>query len=138
MRAALRIAVIWIVVCGAACSGDKKELAQKAIEQFHHKLNAEQYPQIYADADADLRKGISEPDFVAILASVHAKLGTVRRSTNRNYMAGFFTDRGVLINVLQETTFSEGIAEEQFVWRLRSGSSVLVSYHIRSAKLELP
>lgn len=121
-----------LVSCG---SGKNAEIATKGVEEFHTQLNSEEYQSIYAVADENLQKTTTEDDFVALLQTVHKKLGNVRRSQRSNFQIGLSTGQGTVVTVVYQTTFDQGSGTEQFLWHMRDNQPWLLGYHITSNAL---
>jgi hypothetical protein len=126
-----------LLLAGGAsgCAGQKgKAAAEKAVGEFHTKLDAGDFAGIYAATHPDFKKASSEKDFVAILDAVHRKLGTVRSSEQVSWrMKQFNLDTNAQLTY--KTTFSDGEGIEQFNYRVDDKSAVLVGYNINSSAL---
>jgi len=129
----LTVAVLCLSVAG--CAGRKgKEAAERAVTDFHHKLDAGDFAGIYAGTHADFKKAASEKDFTAVLDAVHRKLGTVSSSEQVSWkLSQFNLDTNA--QLAYKTTFSGGEAVESFNYRVSDGSAVLLGYNINSNAL---
>lgn len=121
----------------AACSmGDQTEAANWGVVHFHEMLDGQQFDAIYDQSSEDLKKVATKADMVALLAAVHRKLGnmksTARQTWNINYNTG-----GTFVSAFYKTTFAEGEAQEQFVFRVEGKTAQLAGYHISSNALIL-
>jgi hypothetical protein len=127
------------LLCGAclllsSCGSSTKsiELAQQDVEEFHTRLDTEQYGAIYASCDEKFHQATSEPEFTKLLEAVHRKLGSVRQSTLRNTGVAWFAGQGATVTLLYETKFAEGTGTEQFVWHIKDDGATLYRYNISS------
>jgi hypothetical protein len=111
-------------------------LANKAIDAFHHSLDAGEFAGIYDASAQDMKNTTTKDGFVQLLTAIHRKLGAFRngRSTNwnDNYGSG-----GHLITVIYEATYDKGPAHEEFVYRIDGERASLAGYHVNSNALIL-
>jgi hypothetical protein len=118
-----------------SCSVTKgKEIGERAVVQFHNQLNAGQYHDIYAQADEGFRKGTSEPDMLAYFDAVHRKLGTVKNANQTGWHVNA-TTAGTVVTLGYDTEFTEGHANEQFVFYVSGDNARLFHYNINSPLL---
>jgi len=133
---------IWLVVLanvacllsGCASMGKSKESAERAVDVFHSQPDLERYSEAYAQADEDFKKASSQEEFEKLVRAVHQKLGKVQAANQVGYLVNVSTN-GTYVTLTYETTFVEGKATEQFVWRLRDDRAALYNYNINSADL---
>lgn len=74
--------VLMLVLVGSAsCAYQERVRTESAVEQavdkFHDQLNQQQYQEIYAGSDPELRSRVIEMEFTAQLMNAHKHLGTV-------------------------------------------------------------
>jgi uncharacterized protein DUF4019 len=133
----MRSLIVFMAVAMAGCSmsADTK-LAEQAVPQFHAMLDAGRFDAIYEAASEDLRKATKQDSFVALLEAIHRKLGTTKSSAERNWNVNYQTS-GTFVTLDYSTTYAEGDATEQFVYRLKDGKALLAGYHINSTALIL-
>jgi hypothetical protein len=130
----------FILVCAlsltaGACGITKhKENAEKAVAKFHEQLNAEQYHEIYVQSDKLFQESASEPDMVALLGAVHAKLGTVKNATSQGWHVNA-TPQGTFVTLGYDVDFSEGKGQEEFAFKMNGNQALLVRYNINSPLL---
>ena len=124
-------ASLLVVACGA-----QKDLAASdtAVTHFLQLLDSQDYTAIYTHADQKFRDATKQDDFVALMTAVHRKLGQVGSAARTGFFVSYNTS-GSQIRVSYTTKFSEGDAEEQFVWSKRGDNLVLLGYHINSNAL---
>jgi hypothetical protein len=90
---------------------ENKKFAQQAFQEFHSKLDAGAYDQLYREADPEFRKSVTEADFARLLESVRIRLGKPQRSTIRSYLEGAFPDWGLMARVTYDVQFERGQAK---------------------------
>lgn len=132
----------FVLLCGAclllsSCGSSAKsiELAQQDVEEFHTRLDTEQYGAIYASCDEKFHQATSEPEFTKLLEAVRRKLGSVRQSTLRNTGVAWYSGQGATVTLLYETQFADGTGTEQFVWHIKDNGATLYRYNISSNEL---
>jgi hypothetical protein len=123
--------VLWS--CGA---GDSMRIAEGGVERVHQQMNAEQFTDIYAEADPALRASSASQDFLDFMTAVHRKLGNVQ-SAKRTHFFVNFTTAGTRVTLNYETKFGGGDAQEEFVWAVSGKQAKLFGYHINSMALIL-
>ena len=123
------VAVLLLVWMFGRSAFASYRLASAAVERFHAQLNRNDYETIYADAAAEFRSAGSRADGIKFFETLHGRLGDVRKS----HIAGFHvyasTNKGTFVDVVYETEFSQGTAQESFIWRVRDGKTFLYRYH---------
>jgi hypothetical protein len=123
------------VLLVSACGGTKgKAEAEKAVVEFHRKLDSGDFAGIYAAAHADFKTASPEKDFVAILEAVHRKLGN---TVSADQVGWRVNTHNFKINVVlnYKMTFAGGDAVESFNYRVDGGSALLLGYNINSQAL---
>ena len=120
----------------AGCSSMKagREAADKAIAEFHERLDSGRLAEIYEAAAPELQRTTARDDFVRLLEAVHRKLGKVRDSTNQGWQVNA-TTAGTFVAMTQDTAFETGRGTESFRFAVRDGKAVLVAYNINSNDL---
>ncbi len=127
------IAALLFVI--TSCSVTKgKEIGERAVAQFHDQFNAGQYHDIYSQTDEGFRKGTSEPDTLALFDAVHRKLGTVKHTTQTEWHVNA-TTAGTVVTLAYNTEFTEGHANEQFVFYVKGDNARLFHYNVNSPLL---
>jgi Protein of unknown function (DUF4019) len=125
------VAGLFAVACGA-----QKDVAaaDKAVIRFHAQLDNQDFTAMYDQADPQFRKVSKQEDFVALMTAIHKKLGHVESAARQ----GLFwndTTSGLRIRLTYNTKFSDGDAQEQFVWTKNGDNLVLLGYNINSNAL---
>lgn len=123
-----------LVVAGCARDVDRRP-AERAVAQFHGRLDAAQYETIYDSAAASFRNGVRRDTFLALLASVHGTLGAVKTTSESHWTKKKRGDDGVDVTLDYTTSFASGDATERFTWRLEGDRVELTSYDVSSKAL---
>jgi hypothetical protein len=111
-----------------------RRLSANGMQRFHALLNSGQYEQIYEGASDAFRRGGRKEDLIKFFQLIHRKLGDAG-SSSLHRVNVTATPTGTYITAAYTTTFTEGEADEAFVW-LKSGQGVVLNgYNIRSMKL---
>lgn len=110
------------------------DMAKSKIPLFHSELNSGKYEVIYTEASQELRNADSEDNFVAFLSAVNRKLGPFESSTSETWKMNYNTS-GTFVSVSENSNFEHGKATENFVYRIKDGTALLVGYHINSNAL---
>jgi len=116
--------------CGTALVQGRK-LADAAVRQFHERLNAGNYEEIYREADNGFR-GENHDDSIRFLGAVHNKLGLAGTATQINVRVDTNT-HGTFLTTQYSTAFATGTATEMFTWIKSSGTLKLYGYHIQAS-----
>jgi hypothetical protein len=111
-----------------------KPSAERAVTKFHQQLDAEQYHDIYAAAPQGFRDGGPEDRCARFLQVVHHKLGEVRESNQTGFFFNINTE-GTWIKLNYRTEFRNGMADEQFIWKVSGDQALLYRYDINSTEL---
>jgi hypothetical protein len=138
----LRTLSVFVLLCGTcvllcSCGSSTKsvKLAQQSVEQFHSKLDSEQFAGLYAASDEKFHQATSESDFIKLLDAVHRKLGNVQQSNLRNTGVAWFAGQGATVTLVYETKFAQGTGMEKFVWHIKDNGATLYGYLINSNEL---
>jgi hypothetical protein len=134
-----RTSILFIVAAllagSSSCSLAKgKGLAEAAVAQFHNQFNAEQFREIYGQADEGFKKSSSEAETLAFLEAVRRKLGTVKQSSQSSWHVNS-TPMGTMATVVYDVEFSEGKGTEQFVFLITDDKATLYNYNVNSPLL---
>ncbi len=130
----LFILIALLVICNSCSLTKGKGIAEAAVAQFHSQYNAEQFREIYAQADNEFKKSASETDFVTLLEALHRKLGTVKQSNETGWGVNA-TPLGTMATLAYEVEFSEGKGTEQFVFHISGDKATLYHYNVNSPLL---
>jgi hypothetical protein len=120
--------------CGSALVQGRK-LADAAVKQFHERLNAGNFEEIYRDADEGFR-GQNHDNSIKLLEAVHNKLGLAGTATQDNLRVDTNT-LGTFLTAQYSTVFAAGAATEMFTWKKSGEILKLYRYDIQSNSLIL-
>jgi hypothetical protein len=132
MRIALVVAAA-ILLAGCSAS-EQSKLAASAASGFHEKLDAGQFDSIYDASSDELKNATTRQDFDALLDAVHRKLGSTQSVQQTGWNVNY-NMKGTFVTLAYGTKYSEGNAQEQFLYRLDGGRALLVRYNITSNTL---
>ena len=119
----------------AGCGAKKgKETAERAVVLFHQRLDGGDFSAIYGATHPDFKTAASEKDFVALLAAIHRKLGTVRSTSEVGWNVNSFNLK-TNVNLTYKTAFTDGDATESFSYRITGSLTELRGYNINSTAL---
>ena len=120
-----------LIGCGSSKS---KGTAEKAVVEFHHKLDNGDFGGIYAATHPDFKKASAEKDFVAVLAAVHRKLGNTVSADQAGWQINTINlQTNVMLSY--KTQFADGDAVESFNYRIDGANALLLGYNINSQAL---
>jgi len=138
MRAARLVAPLASLALAAGCSfGDLASghaEAQKAVDEFHARLNEGRAGEIYDAASDELHRSAARQRFVDLLEAVRRKLGKVTGTKNEGWQVNA-RNLKTYVELTQATRFERGEAHESFVFQVRDGKAHLLRYDIRSDEL---
>jgi hypothetical protein len=125
------VALAMLSGCGAVKG---KAAAERAVTDFHSKLDAADFKTIYDGAHADLKQASTNKDFTILLEAIHRKLGKVQKSEEAGWNVSA-VNLQTNVTLTYKTKFAEGDAIETFVYRVNRGSALLCGYNINSTAL---
>jgi len=135
MIAAL-FAVLGVIVwwsCGTSVYHNYRA-TRSAVEQFHQYLDGADYESIYKQTSAAFRSASPHEDEIRFFENVHRKMGKCGATT----ATGFYInsrDGYVFVNQSFNTQFTQGQAQEAFVWLMDNGQPLLQMYRIDAPQL---
>jgi hypothetical protein len=116
----------------AACNPQTSTVpAEQGVALFHARLDAGKFNEIYSNATPEFQKTTTPKDLEALLSAVHRKLGTSSPGTKQTWHVNFGT-AGTIVTLTYKTQFSEGMADEKFVFRLENDGASLMGYNVNS------
>lgn len=129
------LAVVLFTMAVSACSmpGDTS-IAEREVPRFHAALNAGQFSHLYDNGADELKKAATKNDFVKLLGAVNKKLGNVRGTEKQSWRINYHTS-GTFAQLVYKTSYANGEATEQFVYRIKNDKAILVGYQINSNAL---
>jgi hypothetical protein len=106
---------------------DKKQTVQ-SIEQFHKRMNVEQYEQIYADADPAFRNSLTREEWLQHMHEVREQYGGLKSTklSKLNVLMG----SPVQIRAAYSSMFEKGQATELFGFAREGDKVQLLIYGI--------
>lgn len=130
------VLAVMLLVASACALAEGKDVAEKAMDQFHQQFNGEQYGDIYAGADAQFKRATTEAALTQLLQAVRRKIGMFKqaRQTNFNIVSG---TNGTTVTMVYASEFTQGNATEQFLYAIVGSKAVLVGYNINGPDLIL-
>jgi Protein of unknown function (DUF4019) len=131
----IRLLLLAALVAGCTAS-TRVEDVEKEITKFHQLLDDGQFETIWFQGSTEFHKAVPREEFVTFLAAVHRKLGQVQTSSRQTWRVEY-TGRGTLVVLSYKTRFTEGDADEQFVYQNDGALAQLVRYDISSLVLVL-
>ena len=111
-----------------------KEAAEKAVTEFHERLDRGAYHDIYTAAHAEFKAATTEQDFSAILEAMHRKLGAVQSVATTGWNANSVNLKTNIV-LGCKTKFAQGEGVETFTFRIEGDRPVLLGYDINSKEL---
>ena len=133
MRTVLAVLLFAGTIAACSFSADA-DLAEAKVPEFHALLDAGDAHAIYAASADDLKKSVSERDFVAFIDAIHRKLGPVKSMEKPAWQSSHMPG-GTFVTLTYKTQFSEGEATERFVYRIVGDQATLAGYNINSLAL---
>lgn len=126
----LAFGTVIITICSTCAVNNSRQIAGKAVDNFHRQFNESLYTEIYRDADASFRSSGTENDCVGFLSRNKDKLGRVLSSAEIKWQMNFKRLDGVELVTTYNTSFEHGTATETFAWYVNGDSAYLISYNI--------
>jgi hypothetical protein len=108
-----------------------KEITERAVFQFHQRLNERDYHEIYHKTHYAFKNSMSESHAVALFEDLFLKLGTIKKSNQKEWSV-YYSPDGAMLSITYDTEFTRAKATEQFVWRLGDNEATLYQYSINS------
>jgi hypothetical protein len=125
-----------LAIFSICCSfNESKKIGERGVSEFHSRLNAENYNEIYSQADKEFRKTESEQTIITFLRTVHEKLGQVKETKVVGFRVHTEAGVGTFVAISCSTQFTNGTAHEQFQFRIDNNLALLMRYDISSPNL---
>ena len=116
----------------AGCSGaDDTDRARAEAARFHQHFDAGRFAEIYAGAGPQVRREMSEAEFVAFLTDMKAQFGKVAQTSGTGANAEAVGNARV-VTLTYNTQFANGSGEETFVYTIDGGRTKLTGYYIKT------
>ena len=126
---------VWVIASAlllAACGGTDE--AKRGVAEFRSRVVEKSYGEIFRAGGAELRQGTSEEQFERFMTALERKLGAWESADEPGWIVTRGTG-GHIVRLTYQSQFTNGAANEQFVWRIEKGSATLLGYHVNSALL---
>jgi hypothetical protein len=119
------------LVCLVAGCGAKQDIANSdtAVAQFHARLNAGNFDQIYTESDTAMKNASSQEKFVTLLEAIHRKLGSAKSADRQSFFMNYGTS-GKSLRLTYSTHYDADNATEEFVFHVDGNDIRLAGYHI--------
>ena len=121
---------ISLAIAGCSMSADTS-IAESEVPRFHRQLNAQELGAIYDNSASEMKEATGRKEFIEFLQAVHRKLGVMKTTERQNWHVNYGTN-GTVITLVYNTSFTEGEATEQFLYRLEGKTAKLMGYNINS------
>ena len=119
------------LLLGACAGSESVTKADASIEQFHERLNAENYDAILNDADPLLFTGTTRQQWLNFLTTLHARTGDVATTRLTGTLSDYSSASGSLLRVRMASSFQHAKGDEEFVFKSSGNQLKLVAYHIK-------
>ncbi|MEP6946706.1 MAG: hypothetical protein ABJA02_12375 [Acidobacteriota bacterium] len=128
----IAVMILCIAVWGCRGSQDQLGAADRAISDIHSNYNNDKFEELAEQRDQKMKDTETADDYIATLRSVKARYGAVKSSA---YISSKSSDLGEKLNVVRETTFEKGTAQERFLFKMQGDQAVLLGYVISAKDL---
>lgn len=122
-----------LLLCSCSMSRDR-DIARRAVEQFHQRLAAGQDDTVYDAADPIYKQSVSREINHGLLWRIRRKMGSCQGSENTRYFVNAGTS-GTFVTLQYRTKCANGELDEEFVWHVEEEGAALVSYRANSPLL---
>ena len=128
------IVVLLLVLLGTCGRGVYRDYraASAAVELFHRHLDKTDFDTIYADASDSFRSASTKADLIKFLQATHQKLGNSGKTSPLGFHVNW-RNRQMFVDQVYSTQFTQGTAQESFVWVMENGTPRLYGYRINPA-----
>ena len=121
------------LLAGCNPSADTKS-AEEGVMSFHQSLDGGRFDQIYTNTGPEFKSVTTREDFTRLLAAIHGKLGNFRSGKTVGWNDNVNTG-GHFVTLTREAQYDRGSAQEEFVFNIVGGKTVMIGYHINSNAL---
>jgi len=122
----IRTLFLVAMIAGCSLSADRN-LAEKEVARFHALLGDGRFAEIYAGASQELKNGTSEADCIRMLDTFHRKAGAMQKTQKIGWRV-HTAPPGTLVSLTYRTQYAGGEAIEEFDYRIKDGTPLLVRY----------
>jgi hypothetical protein len=117
------------------CSpGKDVPIAEKAIDQFHERLNAGDLDAVYETSGNQMKTAATKDFLSQFLAAVHRKLGNFQSGKTAGWNDQVMTG-GHTLTINYSAEYERGSASESFTFSIENDRATLEGYHINSNAL---
>jgi len=102
-----------------------------AVEQFHERLAAGEADAIYRDAGPEYQQSIDSETNRKFIARIGRKLGVPGKASRTGYNV-MYTPSSAVVNTQYRVNYTNGVATETFVWRVKDGKATLLGFTVNS------
>jgi hypothetical protein len=99
------------------------------VERFHDRLASGEGDAIYQEAGPEYQRSLDSGTNGRFLARIRRKMGVPGRAIRTGYNV-MYTSAGATVNTQYRVSYTNGEAQETFVWRLKDGKAVLLGFTI--------
>jgi hypothetical protein len=131
-RTAFSVALM--LAMGGCSAVQDRTTAENAATEFHRRLDAGRFHEIYASASDDFRAAGTEAGMDRFLGTIHRRFGLFEDATPRAWRVNY-TGGGTIVSLSYVAHFMRGDLAENFTFRVAGGSASLVGYHATSDAL---
>jgi hypothetical protein len=110
---------------GGCGSSETFRIAKEATIHVHAEMDSEQFTQIYSEADDAPRAAAKRQNFLDCISAVHGKLGWVQNASPNGFFVNLSTS-GTRVRLNYQTKFDAGVAQEEFIWKIKGHQAGLV------------
>jgi hypothetical protein len=129
----LAIILIGLSLCG--CSSQKNfQEAERATDEFYMQYAKGNYGGIYDASDSAIKTNVSRDQMIGMLQKINRKLGACGAPERRGFRVNYDT-KGTFVTLNYTRKCAKGQLNENFVWRMDGGQTILDGYHFNSPAL---
>ncbi|MGH9722869.1 MAG: DUF4019 domain-containing protein [Bryobacteraceae bacterium] len=103
-----------------------------AVEQFHRRLNSDEFDAIYNDLAPVYQRSLDRDTHRKFLTRVRRKMGRLQSAGRIGYQV-HYDPQGAFATATYRTTFANGDATEIFQLRIADGKARFLAYTLNSA-----
>jgi len=131
VRWTLLSAMMVLSLGGCSDTINGKGMAEPEVAQFHKRLKAREFEQMYDSADAEFKSSTSKDKVVALFSAIDRKLGALQDTREINWSVNTRNMVTTVVLVYQ-SKFNEGEATETFTFNVDDNKALLTGYNISS------
>lgn len=124
-----------LALCGCANAQQARVQTEAATVRFHEHFNRGQFDAIHAAADPDFQKAGTAQQLRESLEIYRSQLGPFQRAAKPGSWELNWNTNGAFVTLTTESTFANGSAQENFVWRVGGTECVLLRYSLDNMRI---